>query len=223
MTNWKDIMLLEDFDPNGKYQIYCDLDGVLVDFAKGAEEIINATMQKIGSDLRKYEAIEPNLKNPVYKEFKLARKVARIGHGYTDRPYTWAEINKESAQHIKPLRDLMYFLAARDQGWWENLAWHPGGQELWSFIEKYEPIILTSGMGPKSEAGKRIWCQRELGLSGNDRVKVVSNKGIPTGDKTGILIDDRSKPLGQFQGLGIHYKPGNPGPAIAKLKDYGFK
>ena len=210
----------EDFDPTSNYQIFCDLDGVLVNFGKGAEDIVNATMRKIGNNLRKYEEMDANNSNPVYKEFKLARKVARIGHGYTEKPYTWAEINKESPEHIKPLRDLMYFLAARNQQWWENLEWLPGGQELWSFIEKYDPIILTSGMGPRSEAGKRVWCQRELGLSG-DRVLVVPNKGVPMGERGGILIDDRTKPLGQFQGIGILFKSSEQ--SIEELKGYGFK
>lgn len=205
-----------------KYQIYCDLDGVLVDFASGAEEIVNASMQKIWADLRKYEQMEPNLKNPVYKEFKLARKVARLGKGW-EHYYTWDEINKEGKNHIKPVRDLMYFLSSRNQQWWENLGWAPGGRELWDFIKKYDPIILTSGMGPKSEAGKRVWCQKNLGLSGKSRVLVVPNKGVPTGNKVGILIDDRTKPLGQFKGIGILYKTGNPQAAIEELKNYGFE
>lgn len=221
MTRWKDI-ILEEFDATDTYQIYCDLDGVLVWFSKGAEELINESMQKHAKNLRYYEKLEPNLRNPEYKEFKLARKVARKGKGW-EHYYVWDEINKEGKNHIKPIRDLMYYLAAKNQQWWENLEWHPGGKELWTFIEKYNPIILTSGMGSRSEAGKRIWCQRELGLSGKDRVKVVPNKGVPTGNKTGILIDDRTKPLGQFRGIGIHYKPGQPGPAIEELKQYGFK
>jgi len=203
------------------YQVYCDMDGVIVNFGKGAEEIVNASVQKIKKDLKRYEQLEKNVRNPVYKEFKFVRKVARIGKGY-DHYYTWAEINKESPQHIKPLRDLMYFLAARNQNWWTNLEWAPGGKELWSFIEKHNPIILTSGMGPRSEAGKREWCQRELGLSG-DRVLVVPNKGVPTGNKIGILIDDRTKPLGQFRGIGILYKTGNPAKAIKELQNYGFE
>ncbi len=220
MTQWKDL-ILESFDVTEKYQIYCDLDGVLVDFGKGAEEIVNAAMQEVYKNLKKYEQIEPNNSNPVYKKFKLTRKVARKGKGWKHH-YVWDEINKEGKDHIKPLRDLMYFLAARDESWWANLDWAPGGQELWSFIEKYEPIILTSGMGPRSEAGKRTWCQSHLGISG-DRVKIVPNKGIPTGNKTGILIDDRSGPLGQFMGIGIRYKTGNPGAAIKALQDYGFE
>jgi 5'(3')-deoxyribonucleotidase len=222
MTAWKNIMLAENADSTmitNRYQIYCDLDGVLVNFAKGAEKIINDTMQKIKADLPRYEKMEKNVKNPVYKEYKLARKVARIGHGW-DYHYTWDQINKEGPNHIKPLRDLMYFLAARSQSWWDELEWLPGGKELWAFIEPHNPIILTSGMGPRSEAGKRSWCQRELGLSG-DRVLVVADKGVPTGDKTGILIDDREKPLGQFRGIGILFK--STGQAIEELKNYGFE
>jgi 5'(3')-deoxyribonucleotidase len=202
------------------YQIYCDMDGVLVDFASGATIAINEEMKKVRDRMAEYKSLIPDQKNPDYKLFKLTSKLAIKGKGWNET-YTWQDINKDSPTKIKAAEELMFFLISRDSGWWSNLNWAPGGRRLWSYIEKYNPIILTSGAGPKSEVGKREWCKRYLGIDGN-RVIVTANKGIDTDNKIGILIDDREKPLNQFHGIKILHITGNAEKTISELENLGL-
>jgi len=212
-----DLLLEEIFEDNetSQYQIYCDMDGVLVDFEPNTKNLINQTIKDVFKNLDELSQLTPDNKNPQYKRYKLTRKMVE-----KDLNGDWtARVDNLEGKKIRPL---MYFLLERDKDFWSNLPWAPGGKELWDFIETYEPIILSSPVGKKSIIGKREWCQRELGLSG-DRVIVVPDKGINIGTKIGILIDDRDKPLSQFNGIKIKYLTGQPQSAIRQLKDLGFE
>lgn len=200
------------------YQIYCDMDGVLVNFAAGATETINSAMKKVKSRMHYYESLTPDNRNPEYRLFALARKLARRGHGWND-PYTWEEIDRDSPYHLKDAATLMFFLISNNSSWWENLGWTEDGKQLWSYIEKYNPIILSSGVDAASAEGKKAWCAKELGLPA-ERVIVVPNKGIKTGNKIGILIDDRTKPLSQFHGMKILHRSAEK--SIKELENLGL-
>jgi len=50
--------------------------------------------------------------------------------------------------------------------WWSEMSWIPGGKELWNYMSKYEPTILSApSRHPNSAKGKVIWVNRELGLN----------------------------------------------------------
>lgn len=197
------------------YAIYCDMDGVLCDFDTSVLKWINETIKDVKDNFEELSQITPDNKNFQYKRFKLTKKlVNRHLGGKWNLKVTNLELPK--------VKDLMYFLLGSSKDFWASMPWAPGGKQLWDFIEPYEPKILSSPIGKKSEVGKREWCQRELGLSG-DRVIITPDKGINTGNKVGILIDDRNKSLNQFHGMKIKYYTGNPGPAIKELKELGFK
>jgi 5'(3')-deoxyribonucleotidase len=207
-------IILEEMSTN-RYTIYCDMDGVLCDFENSALKLINDTIKVVKDDHKRLSQLIPDNKNFEYKRFKLVRKLIEKGHGEDwNKPVTSLDAYK--------VRPLMYFLIGGSVRFWSNMNWAQGGHQLWSFIEPYKPIILSSPAGSRSVIGKKEWCQTELGLSG-DRVIITPDKGIDTGNKLGILIDDRDKSLNQFHGFGIKYETGNPEPAINKLKEFGFK
>ena len=71
--------LVENFkaylrEEGGKYQLYCDMDGVLVDFETGAINAMNRTLAKVAADRERLSQLEPDRKNPEYVLFKSARK-----------------------------------------------------------------------------------------------------------------------------------------------------
>ena len=114
---------------------------------------------------------------------------------------------------------------------WHTLPWHTGGRQLWSFISKYDPHILSAYVEQTSDPscipGKSKWARTKLGMSGS-KVNLVKRRekhnfakvgGMPT-----ILIDDYIKNINQFRargGIGIHHT--STAKTISELKKLGFK
>ena len=89
-----------------KFHIYCDMDGVLVDFNKGYFELTGHKLDGI------------------YR---------------TDTNF-WDPINQ----------------AGYD--FWINLDWMPDGKELWSYIKKYKPELLSAPSRHPSSKGRGCFC-----------------------------------------------------------------
>lgn len=159
-------------------KIYCDMDGVLVDFMGGAKKVLG------------YDFDDPDLEKITSKE-----KIAKTF------------------------------------GFWENLSERPDGMKLWSFINKYEPNILTAypSWDPDGKHGKKIWVKKHLNLPESRFFAVRrqekqdyakdSVSGLPN-----ILIDDYAKNITEFEkagGIGIRYV--NSTQTISELKKLGFR
>ena len=206
-------------------QIYCDMDGVLVDFERGVVDKINADLQMV----RKM-ADQKNL-------LKIQNALDKIGRNEV----TLADMRGKGATS-KPVRDYMYGrVGGKDEEattFWANLPWMPGGKELWAFIAPYEPHILTSPMGKGSQYGKVIWIHENLGkLSKEQEVNMSHSKSdwaLNENGEPNILIDDWDKNLGPwsthtggkkggpYSKYAIQCANGNYQAAITKLKDFGF-
>jgi hypothetical protein len=153
------------------YTIYCDLDGVLVDFDRGYKELTGITPQQADA-------------NGVEK--------------------FWAPLSKAGAK------------------FWITLKWMSDGKQLWDYIKKYNPILLSApSREESSKLGKRVWTKRELPgikliLRSADRKQEFANP-------TSILIDDREKNIEQWKaagGIGIlHTSTAN---TIEQLKQLGL-
>jgi hypothetical protein len=193
------------------YQVYCDLDGVLVDFEKGIVTTGNFLVNNT-------KDLEPSIKNN--KTFlKLLGAVLRRSD---DKPcqYTFEDFQRRT-KGDRAFRDLLYWYIASHKDWWINLEWIHNGKVLWDSIQKYNPIILSSPVGPISEKGKRIWCKNNLGLD-KKRVIIVDDKGIEWNYKKPLLIDDREKSIAQIEkvgGIGILYHPNNLEQSLKNLED----
>lgn len=154
------------------YTIFCDMDGVLVDFEKGYTELTNTIPTK----------------------------------SFNGKAEFWEPISKAGAQ------------------WWANLDWMPDGQELWRYIKKYKPNILSSpSQDPSSKVGKEAWLKMNLQ---NSYKKAYfynrSNKQLFS-DKNRILIDDLPQTIDEWNakgGIGIlHTSAAN---TIKELKKLGL-
>lgn len=122
----------------GEYKIYCDMDGVLVDFDKGYLELTGHELD---------------------------------GSHRSDTDF-WDPINK----------------AGYD--FWINLGWMKDGKDLWSYIEKYNPELLSApSRQVESRVAKNHWVDRELpGV--HLILRSAKHKKDFAGPKN-ILIDDR--------------------------------
>lgn len=89
---------------------------------------------------------------------------------------------------------------------WSKMNWMPGGQELWSIIGKYKPIILTSpSKFLYAKEGKKLWIETHL----NPQPKRIlfaqtGNKHsmMPADPKNAMLIDDYWPNLAPWKALG---------------------
>jgi hypothetical protein len=105
-----------------------------------------------------------------------------------------------------------------------SLEWLPGGKELWSYIEKYDPIILSKPTDLQAVIGKKKWVKDHIGLP-RERVQIRYDKSpyAKHEGKIGILIDDFESNTSKFSaagGLTILHKDIHK--TIKELKSFGF-
>lgn len=100
---------------------------------------------------------------------------------------------------------------------WAKMPLYPGALELWSYISKYNPIILSSPSTFKyAIQGKNIWIKNNLSPAPSNIIykqtghKEEAIQGLPESEiKRSILIDDYYRNLSPWKelgGIGITHK-----------------
>jgi 5'(3')-deoxyribonucleotidase len=91
------------------------------------------------------------------------------------------------------------------EGFWSGMNWMKDGKQLWKYIEKYIPSILSApSKNPQSHLGKRNWIEKHL-----PNIKLIlsdASKKKNYSGKNHILIDDRKKNIDDWNksgGIGI--------------------
>ena len=106
--------------------------------------------------------------------------------------------------------------------WWITLNWMPDGKQLWDYVKKYNPELLSAPSREEaSKMGKRIWVKREL--PGAKLILRSADKKQEFASPTSILIDDREKNIEQWEaagGIGILHT--DTASTIKKLKELGL-
>jgi len=154
------------------YKIFCDMDGVLVDFEKGYYDLTGvSTKQFVKGDAN-----------------------------------FWAPIDKEGAE------------------FWATLPWMKDGQELWRYIKKYKPYILSSpSQSQTSRVGKEAWLKIHLQNSYKKAYFYPRHQKQLFSDENRILIDDLPNTIDEWNakgGIGIlHTSAAN---TIKQLKELGL-
>lgn len=154
-----------------KYTIYCDMDGVLVDFDRGYQELTGVTTKHADS-----QGVDT----------------------------FWEPLTKAGA------------------AFWIKLKWMPDGKQLWNYIKKYNPELLSApSREESSRLGKRVWVKREL--PGVKLILRSAERKQEFANPTSILIDDREKNIQQWEaagGIGILHT--NAADTIKQLKQLGL-
>ena len=136
--------------------LYCDMDGVLVDFGAGALALVNEALE----NPKAYEGC------PQYTALK--KRLRELGREHVtlidmEKPEYRGLAEDEVIPEARWLMKKLIF----EQGaeWWENLPWTPNGRELWAGLLKYNPTILSAPMAGATgcEEGKRNWVRKNLG------------------------------------------------------------
>lgn len=158
---------------NNIYEIYCDMDGVLVDFDERFKKLSNGILPK---DYEQKYGIEA----------------------------FWELITKEGV------------------GFWAGMSWMPDGKQLWEYIKKYNPTLLSApSREESSKVGKSVWVKRNI--PGTKMILASRDKKRLYSGKNKILIDDRSDNINEWienGGIGILHK--NSSQTIKDLKKLGL-
>ena len=171
---------------NFPYQIYCDMDGVLVNFEEGAVEAINKELNNPVEDskaLRKLYMKIAQLPRPDEEDLSITVDDIKM------RPQETRD------EKLDLIRKFMYKLLANNENFWANLKFTEDGKELWSYIERYNPYILSAPMNKGSERGKTTWINNNL-YPQPKNIYLDTEKYNYAVDKDGrpnVLIDDFTK------------------------------
>ena len=168
------------------FRIFCDMDGVLVDLAGG---ILAAAKQSSEDPKQRAAVMKIVSSDDVWSSHKGDKKMA-------------------------PGLKFMYKLLANNEDFWATLPAMKDAMQLWSFISRFDPFILSHPWDDDSASGKRIWLaggsinpspeQTKIILTG-DKHKYAINKqtGAPN-----VLIDDMERYVGPWKaagGIAIHH------------------
>lgn len=132
-----------------------------------------------------------------------------------------------------------FWSAAEKAGekFWSEMPWMPDGQELWNYVQKYNPTILSApSRDPSCITGKIKWLKNNVklpnydvqtkgkhGWDGHSKIILNSDKYRYCSGPNDILIDDTPKKIDKWLnagGIGILHK--SAAETIAKLKELGL-
>ena len=126
LENWKKYLVEAQ---QGPHQIYCDMDGVLVDFVAGA-------IRQINEDVSDKQLSNKDDSTGKLNYLGQLRMILRR-EGIDNIDETHIEKNSEGRQKVrKAAIKYMYVRLADDERFWANLPWMAGGQELWNSIKR---------------------------------------------------------------------------------------
>ncbi len=175
-----------------KYQIYCDMDGVLTNF----ESRFVSKLNDIGPDFYSKKDIDKVVKP---KDFEKIFGIEEF----------WKFIDF----HV-------------GVSFWVGMPWMPRGEELWNFISKYNPQLLTSpSKNDTSRLGKNLWVRNNL----NPKPKVnfaYSSDKQRYANENSILIDDKKSNIAEWEaagGIAFRVVDGDITPALNGLKELGYE
>jgi hypothetical protein len=88
---------------------------------------------------------------------------------------------------------------------WSEMPWMPDGKQLWEYIKKYNPSLLSApSKKASSRYGKRLWVNENI--PGTKLILADREKKQNYSKKNSILIDDRLDTINEWNsrgGIGI--------------------
>jgi len=109
---------------------------------------------------------------------------------------------------------------------WYELPLMPDAMQLWNYVKKFNPQILTAQGNPEygAEPQKRKWIAEKIGSNVPVLVTQKSREKAQYAAPNHILIDDRKKAIGPWReagGIGILHT--SAADTIKQLKELGIE
>jgi hypothetical protein len=202
-------------------QIFCDMDGVLVNFESAVVDLVN-TILDTGEI-------------PGVSSTKGHRK--RLGWLRRELGSDWRASSRPDLD-LKPVRNMMFSAIGMNPGpvFASMPPWPDALSSLWPYITSTghtvnilsAPIRAREGANSTAGEGKTAWVQEWLKPQPADIIitpaaskpQYATSGGVPN-----VLIDDRSSTVNAWNdagGIGILHSPGGSSSTIAKLKEIGL-
>jgi hypothetical protein len=132
-----------------KYQIFCDMDGVLVDLVGG-----------VGKAL--YEDAPTDASANYVKIQQKAREVL------DGQPLLSEHLDKTHPNFKKDTRNFLYRVLMDNRRFWMNLEWLPDGKSCGITLKNMIPVILSKPTDLQAVIGKKKWVKDNIGLPKNE-------------------------------------------------------
>ena len=192
-------------------KIFFDMDGVLVDFAGGAAEAIQAALDTGDTSSRQFRRLinydGPDREEPITAEYLEKMTVIKDSGG-------------ERTKWMKRVSDAMFkIVGSGGHPYWSTLPSLPGYnrmiQSAIDMVGTHNVYVCTAPVIDKTggcESGKRAWIEQNTEILPHN-VFVTPNKGSIASqfpNDTCILIDDRVKYCDAWQssgGISIRHTP----------------
>ena len=161
------------------YQIYCDMDGVLVDLTEGVVEALC------------FEDMDNNLR---------AAAIQAVESGIM-----WRDLIKKEKEYpeLSLGTKKIFELISHNVNFWANLPLKNDSQQLWNFISSLRttPCILSAPWDEESRKGKIMWlseiAENLNPVPAKDKIILTHKKHTyavnPVTGRPNILIDDMDK------------------------------
>ena len=158
-------------EKKNEYKIYCDMDGVIVDFEGGYEKLTNTSIK---------------------------------------------------GKYVKGDADFWQPIVDAGVKFWAGLKWMSDGKELWSYINQYNPELLSApSREESSKIGKHVWVKNNI--PGTKLILKSAPRKQELAEPNAILIDDRADNIQQWkdaEGIGILHTSAQD--TIKQLQDLGL-
>jgi hypothetical protein len=137
----------------------------------------------------------------------------------------YAELtNTKPTRSFNNKKDFWQPISDAGASFWANLDWMSDGQQLWNYIKKYKPYLLSApSMDPSSRVGKDAWVKMNMPNEYRKLLLYPRSQKVLFANEDKILIDDMEQTIREWKnagGIGILHTSATE--TIKELKKLGL-
>lgn len=125
-------------------------------------------------------------------------------------------LSSDEYEHKYGDKSIWPIIDSAGEAYWTEMPWMPDGQELWNYIAKYNPTILSApSKNSTSKSGKVKWLEKHIklpnyqvqtkakhGWDGTSKIILNSDKWRYATGPMDLLIDDTRKKVDAWRHAG---------------------